>query len=867
MVLDENINNEEKVLKDGWRDLYTNNNIFNDEENLNKVEKLLTSISTKSKEDKTNYILLLTNNKRKILNFMDKTIELSNNKRGNTQIFKNQINIKKYSFDNLKKKLSTKTFISDVEIENQRIVKVEYDIETKRVYFTDEEKTLFADDYELNEVVDLTLNKLKDIDFCDLDSETADENGENIKDDILFVPLFKNLDKNSESNIDVDEFINKTKDIGKTIIVALHDGLNDDRKFEECEKFYFYTYEKDVKGENNDSEPTKGSENRLKKLAEEINNESKCANVLLLAMSTFKNPDRRQVNRYSFSEDGEEISGYYYTQMEPVPKMLIQKLATKKEKLDKIFVLNTEETVNIDKAKVDPDEFCIKINDTKCTPFSYFKDLFNTILKKEEGDNNDDNVVDIPMFTKTETNLEKALYNFYKGITDLIINNKNCEKVNLYVDIHGGLRDSFAVVDAILMLLKDMENIELKNIYTVEYDEGESKIRDCKDRIVNIFDFVNGMNEFLNYGRSAGLVEFDNNNGKKNTDLVNAINSISDGILLNRTNLFEDSLGKLNSVLNPSPNSNNNNNNSHGSTQQSDFGYFDIVADMIKSDYKIIINNNNFDLLDSENGMNNLVVQLQWCLNKKHYQQALILIENRTALYLKDKGLFDPSQNGSMYHLYHYYDKKKNKVFKKNNPPTKKEEENEINIIWGNWAKYSLCCPNDLDNNDENYFYFKSWDENNYFNGIKILGKINKQTILDIDNSIINKNYNNKYLNSDYKDKPQIKRKRNPIKLVKLNKTVTDPKGKPLTYKYLPYNSPMIDKNTKNDTNLMKQFYILLYVYKGLKKYRNSVAHPDEDSQSNNQTNNANDLSIEEVHAWIQFYINLLQKVVNRELF
>lgn len=68
--------------------------------------------------------------------------------------------------------------------------------------------------------------------------------------------------------------------------------------------------------------------------------------------------------------------------------------------------------------------------------------------------------------------------------------------MNLYVDIHGGFRDTATVLNAVLMLINNINNIELKDVYSVKYSKPKGIIKSVKGTS-NIYDFVGGMQEFL----------------------------------------------------------------------------------------------------------------------------------------------------------------------------------------------------------------------------------------------------------------------------------------------------------------------------------------------------------------------------------
>lgn len=68
-----------------------------------------------------------------------------------------------------------------------------------------------------------------------------------------------------------------------------------------------------------------------------------------------------------------------------------------------------------------------------------------------------------------------------------------------------------------------------------------------------------------------------------------------------------------------------------------------------------------------------------------------------------------------------------------------------------------------------------------------------------------------------------------------------------------------INENLRNNSSFLEVLYTLLYVYKNLKWYRNTVAHPNEETE-----NKTKDLSVEELRAWIAFYIEIFMEVLDK---
>ena len=182
-------------------------------------------------------------------------------------------------------------------------------------------------------------------------------------------------------------------------------------------------------------------ENQLHELVKDIKSNPNEKNVLLLAMSTL--PFKKGVTKYS--EKNSNIDGYYLCQLEPVPKMLAEVLSKDGKKLDYIYVLNSWLTEN-KKLFVSNDESknVYYSNEYKeYTAFEYFNERCASLIDNQ-------NIINISLEkVKDKVEVSQALYDF----TNQLIELTKDSTINLYVDIHGGLRDSFTVVDSVLMLI------------------------------------------------------------------------------------------------------------------------------------------------------------------------------------------------------------------------------------------------------------------------------------------------------------------------------------------------------------------------------------------------------------------------------
>lgn len=564
-------------------------------------------------------------------------------------------------------------------------------------------------------------------------------------------------------------------------------------------------------------------ENQLHELVKDIKSNPNEKNVLLLAMSTLPNERQRQVLKYVVDDSIKELfdqgnaEGSYFYQLEPVPKMLVEELSKNNEKLDYIYALNTFASNNSKSFLTDGVEKNIYYSDEfkEYTAFEYFQERCSKIIDKED-------IIDIPVEKEKDVvDVSTALYDFTTRLVQLTKN----YKVNLYVDIHGGFRDTATVLNAVLMLINNINNIELKDVYSVKFSNPEGIIKSVK-KTSNIYDFVGGMQEFLSFGRSNGLIRF-NETIQNGTDvmLVDAINNISDSILLNRMNNFSMNLKDLSETL----------------KQNELQGFYGIVKGLVSNNYKVQIKNRTYDLLGRDSDY--LPAQLKWCLDKKLLQQALVLIESQTAVTLVNNNIIIGSEGRN--HDYPFF---------------------------GDWVKYSLCKSENEDSIyvrfdkepllsfekseaisndtmevcDENYkmSYFTTYKP--YFNDIDV--NLGEGRVINEILKLKNTNWDaTKY----YEQKKGVKRG---LGVYYLNNDIYN---LGLSYKKglkpIPVNQELVKKNVNRV--YLKDLYVLMYIYKGLKRYRNSVAHASEvDDQ------NIPNLTRSEVEKWIELFIIRLDK-------
>ena len=529
-------------------------------------------------------------------------------------------------------------------------------------------------------------------------------------------------------------------------------------------------------------------EKELSSAFEKIDENKNERNVVLLAMSTL--PNNISINSYVY-KDG--IKGKYVSQLEPVVKSLAESLQKDDKYIDCIYVLNTEETIS-KKSKT-------KYNNEKIekeyTAFNYFKERCNGFA------------FEIKAVTLEKNKTGAAVYEFVKEIT------KNNKKVNLYIDIHGGLRDTFAAVDAVMTLVKEIDNIELKDIMSVRYANKENTTEVLSAmKEYDVFDFVSGMREFLSFGRSNGLVEFNKKNYTSNQGLVDAINAISDSITLSQMNDFKSRVSALGQIINK---------------RSDDSDYYDAVKLLIKRNYMVNYCDKNVDLFKDQD---DLLSHVKWCIDKYLITQSLLLIEAKTAEFMNQKGLLE---------------------YEKSNV---NKDEGKLADFLNDLAKYSICQINPdkvlLDSKKNpmaniKLGYFKPYSKD--FNGIRASDKKSAiRQIKELKSDISFDEAKSFYRGHELKDKI------NGEYFSECSKN----KYEYIRYELKKYQLPVKEKKLLNNKEFVEDYYICLYLFKSLKSFRNSVAHPRNDND-----NKRKKYSAKEIRFWVQLYIEQLNKLVN----
>ena len=221
-------------------------------------------------------------------------------------------------------------------------------------------------------------------------------------------------------------------------------------------------------------------------------------NVLLLALSTVSNG---KLNCFSYQyEDEPSFNGYY--QLEPIPKFLNEKLEKEKQKhLDYIITLNTKE-VN---SSVLDTVICNSKNGIEYEFFNITAKMFfeKMLCNGQKAFQQMPKIISIPI------DVDDIIPGIILAMNQLRKLKDKSNDFNLYIDMHGGPRNTQMTFQTILSLLKH-ESIYPSSIYTIIMNKSKPNTIKDDTKYFDYIDFVSGMNEFLNFGKPISIKSLNN---------------------------------------------------------------------------------------------------------------------------------------------------------------------------------------------------------------------------------------------------------------------------------------------------------------------------------------------------------------------
>lgn len=329
-------------------------------------------------------------------------------------------------------------------------------------------------------------------------------------------------------------------------------------------------------------------------------------NIILLAMSTLPDsPEKLRLNTFHVPCDGNAPAGMDVddcrSQLEPVVRYYLRCISEYgKDKDIECLMLETDATSN-------------DYNNYGITAADYFKQRINE-SKEAQGLS-----IKYHSIALQETHPVTAIKEAVTYIRDVQHSeNENRQKISLYVDTHGGFRDVSLIMNAILSLLRQ-EKIRPRMICGV--NTTTKSIIDQRYSF-EIFSFVSGMNDFLNFGSADVIDDYYRSHGETSNNIeavTNAMKKIAEGLQFCDITQYEDGLKEIQSSINAIE--------EDGNASDSMLGIF---ADTIKEDYGALLDENKRSVLDI----------IGRCIDNKLYQQALTFSESKIPQFLFDNRVF-----------------------------------------------------------------------------------------------------------------------------------------------------------------------------------------------------------------------------------
>lgn len=375
-------------------------------------------------------------------------------------------------------------------------------------------------------------------------------------------------------------------------------------------------------------------------------------NVLLLALSTVSNG---KLNCFSYQyEDEPSFNGYY--QLEPIPKFLNEKLEKEKqEHLDYIITLNTKE-VN---SSVLDTVICNSKNGIEYEFFNITAKMFfeKMLCNGQKAFQQMPKIISIPI------DVDDIIPGIILAMNQLRELKDKSNDFNLYIDMHGGPRNTQMTFQTILSLLKH-ESIYPSSIYTIIMNKSKPNTIKDDTKYFDYIDFVSGMNEFLNFGKPISIKSLNNLNDLSLRDFTEKANQIADALTLCDMSAFQKSLEDMSNWLN--------------NREIKQDSLLELFIKNIRMDYGVLLKEDH-DVID----------EIQWCLTKGYLQQALTLIESKMPEELFKKGIFSYDEN-LMVEIKKDSDKSKIKIkdaIACAKAAQHREWESDINYIFIKWIK------------------------------------------------------------------------------------------------------------------------------------------------------------------------------------
>ena len=208
----------------------------------------------------------------------------------------------------------------------------------------------------------------------------------------------------------------------------------------------------------------------------------------------------------------------------------------------------------------------------------------------------------------------------YPGIRDSVTAIRNWNKMEnrgkFWIDVHGGFRSTMTVLSGIITLLK-IDGIVPDKVYSPRFDNtSRTMTLPGSSEEIEIFDFVSGMDDFINYGNADMLRKYFGRHKASDYEknVLGAIEKVAVGTQCCDTQFYYQGLDELAHLLNE--------------PKREGGSLLGLFFDYIEESYG--------KLLTAER---TTLMLVRRCVDKKLYQQALTFIEASMPEEIVAKGL------------------------------------------------------------------------------------------------------------------------------------------------------------------------------------------------------------------------------------
>lgn len=363
-------------------------------------------------------------------------------------------------------------------------------------------------------------------------------------------------------------------------------------------------------------------ETREIKSTSENNKEGKGKNKLIFFLSKYKFEPKECHYKSKYDGGNNEIYG---KQTPDAPtKYFLNYLTEKGKKIDDILCITSKDTNERKKNRNKPDK-------EYESAFENYKRVLNEFCEKKK--------IEIPKLIKLnfDYNFEKGesideddrYRNLFKSIVDEISENDT-----VYIDYTSGIRDTSLLI---ILMIRYLEYTGIKcggMIYSYfdNDDKENNKIIDIKSTY-DLFELLNGVNEFTSFGKSKTLSNYYNNiwkdkeEYKEISELIETMNDFSDMMSLCMVEDIDEIMKKLNQKIIEAEKIKNKINSNEN--QLMNYMFFNLIKEIKKKFYL-------------EDGEEITYINLiRWCLDNDLIQQALTLYVEKMPEYYFNSNFFN----------------------------------------------------------------------------------------------------------------------------------------------------------------------------------------------------------------------------------